>query len=89
MQQLIHLVTKKGEDGYVFGLLQLRKSLSSRHNRHMPFTPITTELVGGLAAAAASDLKGPLAGKKMSELLNLIKTGNAYVNVHKKTKPKR
>lgn len=55
----------------------------------MPFTPITTELVGGLAAAAASDLKGPLAGKKMSELLNLIKTGNAYVNVHRKTKPKR
>lgn len=31
---------------------------------------------------SASDLKGPLAGKQMSDLLNLIKAGNAYVNVH-------
>lgn len=38
--------------------------------------------------ATASDLKGPLAGKQMSDLLNLIKTGNAYVNVHTTQNPK-
>jgi hypothetical protein len=36
----------------------------------------------------ASDLKGPLAGKQMSDLLNLIKAGSAYVNVHTTQNPK-
>jgi hypothetical protein len=30
----------------------------------------------------ASDLKGPLAGKQISDLVKMIKSGEAYVNVH-------
>jgi len=30
----------------------------------------------------ASDLSGPLAGKQISDLVNLIKSGGAYVNIH-------
>ncbi|MFZ0512243.1 MAG: CHRD domain-containing protein [Candidatus Nitrosopolaris sp.] len=29
-----------------------------------------------------SDLQGPLADKQLSDLVNLIKNGNTYVNVH-------
>jgi hypothetical protein len=38
--------------------------------------------------STASDLKGPLAGKELSNLVNLIKSGNAYVNVHTIQNPK-
>ena len=38
--------------------------------------------------STASDLKGPLAGKQLSDLVNLIKSGNAYVNVHTTQNPK-
>jgi hypothetical protein len=38
--------------------------------------------------ATASDLIGPLAGKQLSDLVNLIKSGNAYVNVHTTQNPK-
>ncbi|MGB8937306.1 MAG: CHRD domain-containing protein [Candidatus Nitrosopolaris sp.] len=34
------------------------------------------------------DLKGPLAGKQLSDLVSLIKSGNAYVNVHTTQNPK-
>jgi CHRD domain-containing protein len=34
-----------------------------------------------------SDLKGPLYGKSISDLINLIKSKNAYVNVHSQTHP--
>lgn len=30
----------------------------------------------------SKDLQGPLAGKQISDLLNLLKTGGAYVNIH-------
>jgi CHRD domain len=30
----------------------------------------------------AADLQGPLAGKQISDLINMLKTGGAYVNVH-------
>jgi hypothetical protein len=30
----------------------------------------------------AADLKGPLAGKQLFDLVNLIKNEDAYVNVH-------
>lgn len=52
--------------------------------------PPTGKVNGMLSkgTATASDLKGPLAGKQMSDLLNLIKAGNAYVNVHTTQNPK-
>ena len=34
-----------------------------------------------------SDLKGPLSGKNISDLINLMKSGNAYVNVHSESHP--
>ena len=36
----------------------------------------------------ASNLTGPLAGKELSDLILLIKTGNTYVNVHTTQNPK-
>jgi hypothetical protein len=30
----------------------------------------------------SSDLQGPLAGKQISDLVDLIKNGQAYANVH-------
>jgi hypothetical protein len=38
--------------------------------------------------STASDLQGSLAGKQLSDLVNLIKSGNAYVNVHTTQNPK-
>lgn len=34
-----------------------------------------------------SDLKGPLSGKSISDLINLIKSENTYVNVHSQSHP--
>ena len=34
-----------------------------------------------------ADLKGPLAGKQLSDLVNMIKNGDAYVNVHTTQNP--
>lgn len=34
-----------------------------------------------------SDLKGPLSGKNISDLVNLMKSGNTYVNVHSESHP--
>jgi hypothetical protein len=50
-----------------------------------------TGKVNGLLSkgnSTATDLKGPLAGKQLSDLVNLIKSGNAYVNVHTTQNPK-
>ncbi|MGA9149354.1 MAG: CHRD domain-containing protein [Candidatus Nitrosopolaris sp.] len=50
-----------------------------------------TGKVNGLLSkgnSTASDLKGPLAGKELTDLVNLIKSGNAYVNVHTTQNPK-
>jgi len=35
----------------------------------------------------AADLKGPLAGKQLSDLVSMIKSGDAYVNVHTTQNP--
>jgi hypothetical protein len=35
--------------------------------------------------STASDLKGPSAGKQLSDLVSLIKSGNAYVNAGLRT----
>ena len=35
----------------------------------------------------SANLEGPLAGKKMSDLISLIKNDNAYVNVHTEANP--
>jgi hypothetical protein len=40
------------------------------------------ELSMGKGTITASDLKGPLAGKQISDLVNMIKSGGAYLNVH-------
>ena len=36
----------------------------------------------GKGKITSSDLKGPLAGKQISDLVDLMKNGGAYVNVH-------
>jgi hypothetical protein len=36
----------------------------------------------GKGKITSSDLQGPLAGKQISDLTNIIKNGQAYVNVH-------
>ena len=40
------------------------------------------ELSMGEGKITSSDLKGPLAGKQISDLVDLTKSGGAYVNVH-------
>lgn len=40
------------------------------------------ELSMGKGTITSSDLKGPLAGKQISDLVKMIKSGGAYVNVH-------
>jgi hypothetical protein len=44
--------------------------------------PITTPLQMGKGKITSSDLHGPLAGKQISDLVDLMKNGGAYVNVH-------
>ena len=41
---------------------------------------MTSASTGGTITSA--DLKGPLAGKQVSDLIRLIEGGKAYVNVH-------
>ena len=36
----------------------------------------------------SANLEGPLAGKKITDLVSLLKSGNAYVNVHTEANPK-
>jgi hypothetical protein len=36
----------------------------------------------GKGKITSSDLQGPLAGKQISDLVDLMKSGGAYVNVH-------
>jgi hypothetical protein len=50
-------------------------SSSSSGGSHM-----TSTSMGGTITSA--DLKGPLAGKQVSDLIHLIEDGKAYVNVH-------
>jgi CHRD domain len=40
------------------------------------------------ASATAANLEGPLKGKQISDLVNLIKNGQAYANVHTTQNPK-
>jgi hypothetical protein len=44
--------------------------------------PVTTALSMGKAKITSSDLQGPLTGKQISDLVDLMKNGGAYVNVH-------
>jgi hypothetical protein len=43
-----------------------------------PVAPLSV----GKGTITSSDLIGPLAGKQISDLVNIIKSGQAYVNVH-------
>jgi hypothetical protein len=43
-----------------------------------PVAPLSV----GKGTITSSDLKGPIAGKQISDLVNIIKSGQAYVNVH-------
>ena len=47
--------------------------------------PVTTPLSMGSGKITASDLQGPLAGKQLSDLINLMKTGGTYTNIHTQT----
>jgi hypothetical protein len=44
--------------------------------------PVTFPLLIGKGKITSSDLQGPLAGKQISDLVDIIKNGQAYVNVH-------
>jgi len=44
--------------------------------------PVTTPLQMGKGKITFSDLQGSLAGKQISDLVDLMKNGGAYVNVH-------
>jgi hypothetical protein len=44
--------------------------------------PITTPLQMGKGKITSFDLQGPLAGKQISDLVDLMKNGQAYANVH-------
>src|ERR671934_1995235 len=44
--------------------------------------PLTAPLSIGKGKITSSDLQGPLAGKQISDLVNIMKNGQAYVNVH-------
>jgi hypothetical protein len=46
---------------------------------------MTSTSTGGTITSA--DLKGPLSGKQISDLIRLIEDGKAYVNVHTKQNP--
>jgi hypothetical protein len=43
-----------------------------------PVAPLSV----GNGTITSSNLQGPLAGKQISDLVNLLKSGNSYVNVH-------
>ena len=44
--------------------------------------PVHYPLSMGKAKITSSDLKGPLAGKQISDLVDLMKNGGAYANIH-------
>ena len=44
--------------------------------------PITTPLQMGKGKITSSDLQGSLAGKQISDLVDIMKNGGAYVNIH-------
>ncbi|MFZ0513561.1 MAG: CHRD domain-containing protein [Candidatus Nitrosopolaris sp.] len=65
---------KQGENGpVVAGLFNTNKSAP-------PTGIVNGQLSNGSITSAV--LQGPLAGKQLSDLVNLIKTGGAYVNIH-------
>jgi hypothetical protein len=47
--------------------------------------PPVVPLSMGSGKITASDLQGPLAGKQLSDLINLMKTGGTYANIHTQT----
>jgi len=44
--------------------------------------PLTAPLSLGKGKITSSDLQGPFAGKQISDLVDIIKSGQDYVNVH-------
>jgi hypothetical protein len=44
--------------------------------------PLTAPLSIGKGKITSSDLQGPLAGMQISDLVDIINNGQAYVNVH-------
>jgi hypothetical protein len=44
--------------------------------------PITNPLSMGKGKITSSDLEGPLAGKQIADLVDIMRNGGAYVNVH-------
>ena len=65
---------KQGQNGPVIAGL-FNPSMSGP-----PTATINGQLKKGTLTSA--DLSGPLAGKQISDLVNMIKSGGAYVNVH-------
>jgi len=49
-------------------------------NQSISFLIFSINLISPYLTSA--DLQGPLAGKQISDSVNLLKTGGAYINVH-------
>jgi CHRD domain len=67
---------KPGENGPVVATLFKTNSPSARTNGDLSQGTITS-----------AKLEGPLAGKHLGDLINMINNGNAYVNVHTQANP--
>ena len=67
---------KLGENGPVVATLFKTNSPSARTNGVLSQGTITS-----------AKLEGPLAGKHLSDLINMINNGDAYVNVHTQANP--
>src|SRR5918911_2551203 len=68
---------KPGENGPVVVTLFKTNSPSARTNGVLSQGTITS-----------AKLEGPLAGKHLSDLINMVNSGDAYVNVHTQANPK-
>jgi hypothetical protein len=72
----VHIhIGKQGENGPVVADLFGTPSMSGP-----PTAAVNGQLTKG--TLTSSDLTGPLAGKQISALVHMIKSGEAYVNVH-------
>jgi CHRD domain len=89
----IHSVTianinngKKGENGPVVVTLfrsRVGNPILGFLSQNIPMNGVLSE-----GSITSSNLQGPLKGKQVSELANLIKSGQAYTNVRTKQNPR-
>lgn len=82
-----------GENGDPIASLYKSKDLSSYLDENLPnFRDVTADIQKSSTFSASgnfqeSDLIGPLEGKKIQDLITMIKNGDVYVNVHTQNYP--